>query len=854
MARLSQVSLRFAFALIAGFQLDTHLKSSSGSFGIAPAFAATAPGRDPKDDVAARARLSSSYGKLPISFEPNQGQTASVAQYLARGAGYTLFLTPGEMVLELHSPLPGTPKRDGAALKSATMLPPVEEADSSAAVSMRLIGSNKSARALGVDPLPGKSNYFIGSNPAKWHVNVPTYAKVRFHGMYPGIDLVYYGNQEGKLEHDFLVAPGADPHRIEFDLSDDNRTPTLNHGELSLHTKAGDIRLQAPLAYQVIRGETTPVAASYQADSGHIRFRLGSYDSHYPLIIDPVLVYSAVFGGSSNDYVQAMTVDAERNVYVTGATYSNDFPLANPYQATPGLGFVSKLNSSGTALVYSTYLGGGKSYGEAIVVDASGRAYISGLTKGGLPIVNAYQPTFGGGYYDAFITVLNPAGNALEWSTYLGGPTGDFATAMALDSSGNVYVTGDTDGGFPELHNIPSAQCAGGGQCIWVAKFNGAGALQYSTLYGAGASAAIAADSNGSAYITGIAIAPALTTPGAFRSTCTTAGCALVAKLSPTGDSLVYSTTLGTIPANGAAIAVDSGLNAYVGGSSGPGLPVWSTGFQRTYGGGSADGMVIKLNPTGTNLIWSTYLGGSGDDIITGLALDQYRQVYVSGYTTSPDFPLKSPIQFYTGTSVAPYQDFVATLSPSLSSIQYYSTYFGQGTYTAYNVAGAKIAVDPALNVYLAGQDQNNVQFTPGAYSAGSSRDIFISKLVIMDDLALAMSASSPSVSPGQALNYVISVTSQGPDSAVNVHVSDMLPAGTTLVSINCGGAAFAGTSDIPGCTLPQLDKGATWTVVFVVIVHTPVATTLSSTATVTSNMQDFVISNNSAVITTPVN
>lgn len=862
MPRLFPVSLRLACAFIAvvltcGLQSDSHRNAGSGRFGAVPAFAATAPRPGARDHVASRARLSSSYAKLPISFEPNHGQTAGVVQYLAHGAGYTLFLLPGEMLLSLHA---SAPKPLSAPLSSKIKPPSVPARETSAVVRMQLIGSNQHALALGIDPLAGKSNYLTGSDPAQWHTDISTYAKVRYSGLYPGIDLVYYGNQEGKLEHDFVVAPGADPQRIEFSVRDENHTASLRAGELTLHTRAGNLTLPPPVAYQVIDGERRPVAVTYQsAGSGCIAFRLGLYDKHLPLVIDPILVYSSVFGGSGPDWVESVAIDTARNVYVTGFTFSGNFPLANPYQSTPAVAFVSKLNPSGTALVYSTYLGGNQTYGMAIAVDASGRAYLSGTTGPGFPVVNAYQPT-NGGYTDAFITVLKPAGNALEWSTYLGGPSDDSGSALALDPAGNVYVTGFSNYSFPQLHGIPGAHCAGDVSiCIWAAKFNKAGALQYSTIFGAGIGVAITADSNGSAYITGLGFGggDTPTTPGAFQSGCPGGGCPFVAKFSPAGDSLLYSTTLGSISGRGEAIAVDSGGSAYVAGSAGPGLPVWSTGFQRTFGGGSTDGFVAKLNATGTNLTWSTYLGGSGDDVIQGLALDQYRQVYVSGYTTSPDFPLKSPIQYYNGTNSAPYQFFVTTLSGSLSSIPYYSTYFGSATPGDFGSgtfpAGAKIAVDPALNVYLACVDRANVLPTPGSYATGLS-GISISKLVIMDDLALTMKADQQSVSPGQAVNYVISVTSNGPDSAVNVHISDMLPADTILVSDYCGGAPFSGTGPNPGCTLPKLDKGATWSVTFVVIVLAPAGTTLSNTATVTSNMQDFVTSNNTAVIKTPVN
>jgi uncharacterized repeat protein (TIGR01451 family) len=854
MARQSQLFLRLAFvvtAVLLIFVLGSHLKSRTGSFGTVPAFAATASEPDLHDDLNTRARLSSSYGKLPISFEPNDGQTAGVVQYLARGAGYTLFLTSGEMVLTLHT---STRKPNGAPLPPAIVPPALEVADKPAAVRMRLIGSNKHAQALGVDMLPGKTNYLVGRDRAKWHTDIPTYAKVRYQDVYPGIDLVYYGNQEGKLEHDFVVAAGADPERIEFDFSDEDQTPVLKDGEVRLHSKAGDIRLQAPVAYQVLGDERREVSVSYRvAGSRAIGFRVGSYDSRYPLVIDPVLVYSAVFGGSLREFVNNIAIDTERNVYVTGTTLSEDYPLVNPFQSSPGLDvvFVSKLNSSGTALVYSTYLGW-STYGYGIAVDASGRAYVTGTTTDyGFPLVNAYQPTFGG-IYDAFLSVLTPAGNALEWSTFLGAADQDLGAAVALDPSGNVYVTGFSGGSFPELHGIPGAQCEPNVNCVWVVKFDSTGTLQYSTVYGSGLGMAVAADADGSAYFTGVAFMGTRTTSGAFRSACAIDGCPFVAKLSPAGNSLLYATTLGpTVAGGGAGIAVDSGLNAYVAGYAGPGLPVWSTGFKRTSNGGT-DGFVVKVNATGSNLIWSTYLGGSGPNIITGLALDQHRTVYVSGYTGSPDFPLKSPIQGYS----PPWQYFVSTLSPSLSSIQYYSTYFGSAK--GYNsVAGAKIAVDPALNVYVTGMDEGNVPPTAGAYTYGSSRDIFISKLVIMDDLSLALSGSPSPVVPGSDLTYTIAVTSKGPDFGVNVRVSDTLPSGTTFVSYDAGGgtctAPAVGSTGRLNCRRAQLNKGATWSVKLTVHVIAKPGSTLSNTAATISNMQDFVTSNNSATVATRV-
>ncbi len=509
-----------------------------------------------------------------------------------------------------------------------------------------------------------------------------------------------------------------------------------------------------------------------------------------------------------------------------------------------------------------------------ISVDSEGRAYIGGQSQGGdIPIVNAAQPTFGG-RADGFVSVLSPAGNSVEWSTYIGGPGWEQVSATAVDAAGSVYVTGITQGPqtpFPATHDFSGGQCvpAGGNlnQCFWVAKYNRSGVRQYSDLYTQGSGQGIAVDSDGSAYVSATFSAnpgqlPPFT-PGAYSTTCGgtskySYGCLIAGKLSPAGDSLIYSTA---VPMAG-PIQVDRFGNAYIAGSAYLGLPVSSTAFQKTFGGGNVDGYIFKLNATGSGLIWATYLGGSGDDYIQDLVLDQYGQVYVSGSTTSPNFPLKAAIQGYApppNPTIPTAQAFVTTLSGSLSSIEYYSTYFGGAeSEGALPRPGALLAVDSALNVYLTGGDDGIVQPTPGAYTNGpvptSYSRTFVSKLTIMDDIALAMSASSPSVTPGQAVVYSISVTSKGPDFGVNVRVSDTLPPDTNLVSINCGGGSFSGTSTGPGCTLPQLNQGATWTVYFAVIVNAPAGTTLSNTATAVSNMQDFVPANNTATVTTKVN
>ena len=820
-------------------------------------------------------RISSTYGKLPLSFERNEGQTDGSVQFLARQAGYTLYLTPGEAVLSLHSspPRPTKPGMTAAGKQPLTFLTDT--------VRMELIGANTKAQVAGLDPLPGKSNYFIGNDPAKWHTDVPTFAKVRYQSIYPGIDLLYYGNQEGRLEHDFIVAPGADPNAIVLSMGDSQGALAPKNGGLTLHTKTGDLTLQSPVVYQEIKGQRKTIPATYTlASNNQIRFQLGSYDRNAPLVIDPVIVYSGLFGGTNSDQGLAIAVDSAGNAYVTGITQTDtvtNFPVVNPFQShgynSEITAFVSKINAAGTALDYSTFLACADAecwtFAFGIAVDSKGRAYVAGQVGPApgatedfagtslFPVKNAYQ-SVSGGDWDAFLTVFSPAGDSLVYSTYLGGTGTDSANAIALDASANAYITGFTLNNyvysngpfFPTLHSV---QAQGD---IYVAKFNSAGVLQYSSILTAAPASpgAIAVDASGSAYVTGSTTSTAypIVQP-AFQSkclACPSSGNGFVTKLSASGEHLVYSTYLGGTGGNGgSAIAVDTSGEAYIAGTTGAGFPVTEYAFQKSFGGGDpdggdVDGSITKLNATGSGLIYSTYLGGSGYDAISGMVLDQYRQVYVTGQTTSPNFPQKAPIQGSGG-------GFVTTLSNTGRSLIYYSTYFGPGPHA--------IAVDKALNVYLTGSaNAGGIPITPGAIDiAGGSGDVFIAKLVIMDDLALGLSASPSPVAHGGMLTYTIAVTSKGPDFGYNVRIGDSLPAGTTFVSYNAGGGkctapAVGGTGTL-SCDVLQLNKGDTWNVKLTVHVNAASGSTLSNTATTISNTQDFTPANNRGTITTHV-
>ena len=820
----------------------------------------------------ARSRMSASYGKLPISFEVNQGQTDKSVQFLARGAGYTLFLTPGEAVLSLHAPHAKAEKAGslGGPGEASARGGKAEPAVPSSTVRLQLMGANTKAEVQGVDPLPGKTNYFVGNDPAKWHTDVPTYEKVRYSNVYPGVDLVYYGDQEGRLEHDFVVAPGADPNAIAICLQDSDGVVAEKDGGITLHTKSGDLSLHSPTVYQTIGGERKTIPASYLLADNQIKFQLGSYDRKAALVIDPVLVYTAEFGYTGNGILLgqiALAVDSAGQAYVTGDAQSNDFPVVNAYQNTwtptgsqSGAAFVGKINAAGTAFIYSTYLGGPQTdysgFKTGIAADSAGRAYVVGYTLGsGFPTTkSAYQPTGFAGNLNAFFSVLSPTGDSLVYSTYLGDQGFGRAEAIALDNAGNAYITGQSYGsvGFTALHTIAPEGS------FFVAKFNSAGELQYSTLFGSGnhgGATSIAVDSAGAAYVAGT-VSPYYndslpTTPHAFEPSCPKAdgSCAFAAKVSPSGSTLGYLTYLvgksASTSAN--AIAVDSDGQAYVAGSTLSGYPVTSNALEKTYSGQS-DGFVSKLNANGTGLMWSTYTASAGLSIgsfVNCLALDRFRNVYIAGYSYGP-IPLKAPVWSRGGQ-----QSFIMTLSGNLSSIVYFSTYFPP-LYTL------GIAVDPQLNVYVAGRAIPDLPPTAGALDAGPQRTLFVSKLVIMDDIALGVSGTPSPVVHGGNLTYTIAVTSKGPDFGYNVRVADTLPTGTTFVSYGAGGgtctAPAVGATGTLNCTLPQLNAGATWNVTLTVNVNAASGTNLSNTAAAISNMQDFVPANNSGTLTTHVN
>jgi hypothetical protein len=635
----------------------------------------------------------------PLRFEPNMGQAGPEVRYIARGAGYMLLLAGQEAVMVLPS-----------------------DSSQSALVRMKLLGAPSASASQPENLLPSVSHYYIGDDPSKWHPNVPNYRRVKFEEVYPGIDLVYYGNQQ-RLEYDFVLLPGAEPNQIRLAYSGADSMHLDSNGDLILAVHGKELRQRRPLVYQEIGGKRVEVAGGYELTkrTGEVRFVVARYDRAKPLIVDPVLVYSTYLGGATGDYGNAIAVDSTGAAYVAGYT-NGGFPTLNAEQNTYGGNvdaFVAKLNPSG-ALVYSTYLGGTTNdYGQGISVDSTGAAYVTGYTRGGFPTLNASQSTYGGGSSDAFVSKLGPTG-ALVYSTYLGGPGSDVGTGIGIDSAGAAYVTGATTGSFPTL-NASQNTYGGGVSDGFAVKLSPTGALVYSTYLGGPGGDfgyGIAVDSTGAAYVTGLTTGgfPTLNASQNIYGGGNSDG--FVVKLGPTG-ALVYETYLGgTGDDRGNGIAVDSAGAAYVTGATNGGFPTLNA-TQNTFGG-VVDAFATKLGPTGT-LAYSTYLGGTGNDQGIAIATDGSGAAYVTG-TTSGGFPTLNASQNTYGGSTS--DAFVVKLNPS--GALNYSTYLG-GTGID---QGAGIATDGTGAAYVTGGTSGNfptLNAAQGTFGGGS--DAFVAKL-----------------------------------------------------------------------------------------------------------------------------
>jgi hypothetical protein len=626
---------------------------------------------------------SSSYAQLPLSFEANHGQTDSRVKFLARGQGYTLFLTGHDAVLVLSSGMSDRKAKQPA---------------SSAVVRLRLLGAAPAVKVTGQNLLGGTSNYFLGNDPRQWHTRIPNYARVRYHQVYPGIDLVYYGNQ-GELENDFVVSAGSDPNSIRIGLKGVEGLRLDRSGNLILKVKAGEVQLRQPRAYQ--GSKEVPVKYVLRA-ANEVGLKVGAYDHDKQLVIDPVLAYSTYFGGSGGDIGYGIAVDSLGKAYVTGISNSANFPTSpGSHSITYGGSgdvFVVKLDPAGSTsgststpqLVYSTYLGGnGTDSGNAIAVDTGGDAYVTGSTTSSnfTTTTGVFQMAYGGSG-DAFVAELNSTGTGLLYSSFLGGSGADAGQGIAIDTTNNAYVTGSTQSpNFPTV--TPLQTFNAGSSDAFVAKVDFTGAtLLYSTYLGgtqADVGQSIKVDGPGNAYVAGYTFSTDFPLQNPVQGSNAGTVNAFVTELNPAGSALTFSTYLGGSGDDRAfGLALDKNENIYIAGSS------QSTDFPTTAGvvqgtnQGQSDAFVAKLNPAGSvPPVYATLLGGAGVDQASGIAVDSSGNAFITGFTNSSNFPPASPIQAVLGITggsscgtSACSDAFVSELNPTATGLVQ-STYLG---------------------------------------------------------------------------------------------------------------------------------------------------------------------------------
>jgi hypothetical protein len=713
----------------------------------------------------------------PLSFEENHRQTNSSAKFITRGPGYAAYLNPTDatFIHRFHRQLPEFNPVASSAENALGFTA------GTAAIHLQWIGANQHARVHGVGLQSGTSNYFIGNDRSKWRRKVPHYNSVQFDNLYPGIDLVYHGDQK-HVEFDYRVAPGADPRSITIGVGTPSSVGITHEGELSIIADGDEFILRPPVAYQEFGGDRRLVSARYKMEDNHrVTFELGSYDQTQPLIIDPVLDFAASFGTGSNiSILNSVAVDTSGNAYVAGETCDTNYPVTTGALESSGGSnvalecydiVVSKFDPTGSSLLYSTYIGGTTHDSGAgrLLVDSAGELYLTGLTDAtDFPTSsNAYQKQAKGGTCDygpylkqrncadGLLLKLSADGSSLIFSTLLGGERIDMITALAIDpTTKNIYVTGATNSTAFPTAGTPEQATYGGGNCVpddtsecydaFIAKFSADGSsLLASTYYGGNDNdygVGIALDSTGNVYVAGNSTSTNFkTSAGAFQTAhagTTPQPDAFVIKLDSGLSTLQYSTLIGGGNYDLAlAMLIDSTGSVYITGSTASSdFPTTAGVFQTAYAGPAGadcpdeadtsvlnqpscgDAFVAKLNPAGSALTFSTYVGGASPDIALNLALDSSKNVWIFGDTASSDFPYTSDA-YYQPTNPTL---FLTELSPD-GKTEIFSTPFGNGG------LALGLTIDPSDNVFIAGQSPT-VSVTPGAYSTNNGGGVFLAK------------------------------------------------------------------------------------------------------------------------------
>ena len=740
---------------------------------------AVLPPEQPRAPAAepARADAARSYGRIPLSFEANGRRTDGRVKYLARGPGYTLFLTPRESVVSLEHD-------DGRR----------------AVIRTSLVGAAADPAVEGARRLPGKINSFVGRR-SQWRTGIPAYREVRHRSVYPGIDLVHHGRQS-RLEYDFVVRPGANPERPRLRITGARRLSVDAAGNLVLDTAAGTLRHLRPVAYQRIGGERRRVAASYVLDGHEVGFRVGRHDPARTLVIDPVLSYSTYLGGDSDsEAVWGVAVDGAGSAYLTGHTGSTDFPTVAGGLSTSSDGngdaFVTKLSPGGTSLEYSTYLGSENGdEGVEIAVDGDGNAYVIGYTGSGVtvpfPTTEGAYDTSHNGAGDAFLAKLAPDGASLVFSTFYGGNDDDFALGLALDPAGAVYVAGQTSS--TTLTTTGSAIQPGptdGGDAFF-AHFSADGSsLLYATYYGGAnfdGAADVAVDrkdATGNAVIVGTTWSDDFPTQSAYDGTLNGTGDAFLLVLDPQASgaaSRLYSTYHGGAGYDtGEALAVRSGENtvpptytdAYISGSTN------GSSFSQIAGpGGNDDVYVTRMQLDGSAPFYSGYIGGTAGEQVSDLALDGQSNPYLTGTTSSTDFPTRNAL--FSDPESGSANAFVTKITGTYGLLVY-STFLGD----AGGSSGSAIAAEPGGAVYVGGKAATGFPvLNPLKSSPSGGADGFVAKLAPRT----ATITSGPSGPTGET------------DAVFTFSVAE-----TTSYSFRC---RLTGESDFTNCTSPKSYPG----------------------------------------------
>jgi uncharacterized repeat protein (TIGR01451 family) len=821
----------------------------------------------------------------PLTFEPNLGQSTPKVKYIASDRSHKILVSDSSFtyVINEGSPVPH-------------------------AITLRWVGSAGVPTFVPKDLLPGISNYFVGNDQSRWVSQVPHYSQLKETGVRSGVDVRYHSDADGDLEYDLIVAPDTDLASFHLSIEGAEQVHLCDAGALCLEAGGVKLRQLAPQAYETRGGKKVVLAASYLLKNGkEVSFAIPGRTPGSQLIIDPIWQYATYLGGNNaievdeagpDTWGQSVAIDAAGNFYVEGQTFTMDFPVTTgAYLTTCSLPacayvteyFVSKFSPSGK-LIYSTYLAMNDYYdpnswtnfqssyfpltGKSLAVDTLGNAYIAGDAFGGgiATTSNAYQPSCPDDC--TFLAKLSPDGSKLLYSTYfgssgtnIGGFGGTSVSGLAIGSNGDVYLAGTTTNpGLPTTVGAYQTVCqkATDGSCFngYAARFNtnlsGRKSLVFSTYLGIATGLVegegIAVDNYGDAYIVGLTTAdmPSIAVFGSGagpqliywgKTGASIPAETFVLKLNGSNGAALRAATL-LRGVSGTAIAVDSSLNTFVAGSATNLLATTQGAYQTRFGGGTEDGFVTKLDPSGYFLLFSTFLGGSADDSIFDIAVNNVGMPFVTGVTMSTDFPVGPGVFGLEGFG------FVTALNADGRSI-YYSSYLGGAGFAS----PSSIALDSAWDAYVVGRAYENFPVTPNAFQPtfeGFS-DAFVAKIVIAGDLRAAVSPSVTSIAKNGVVVYHAQLTNLGPDEADKVVFTDAIPSGMSYAGVyvpngnGCNEPKVGATSGTLICNKAVLSNGQTYYVNVYLRAVGKSGTKVANKVAVSAQTQDLWPANNSA-------